>query len=107
MGMAGSLFSYEAVDMPNANIVARVASTEEGKAEIERLLDSSRDDTRTMIEQHRHVVEELRDALLVRSELIGEEILEVIKGAAAHDTRNEPRPAFDPSHSTYPQPPQH
>ncbi len=36
-----------------------------------------------MLEEHRHVVEALRDALLVRSELIGDEILEVIGRAQA------------------------
>ena len=36
-----------------------------------------------MLEEHRHVVEALRDALLVRSELIGDEILEVIARAVA------------------------
>jgi len=37
-----------------------------------------------MLDEHRHVVEALRDALLVRSELIGDEILEVIGRATAH-----------------------
>ena len=34
-----------------------------------------------MLEENRHVVEALRDALLDRHELIGEEILEVIRSA--------------------------
>jgi ATP-dependent Zn protease len=82
LGMAGSLFSYEAVNMPNANIVARVASTDEGKAKIEEMLDRGRAEARAMIEEHRHVVEALRDALLERDELIGDEILDVIHAAA-------------------------
>ena len=36
---------------------------------------------RTMIEEHRHVVEALRDALLERDELVGAEILDVIARA--------------------------
>ncbi|HET9771707.1 MAG TPA: AAA family ATPase, partial [Acidimicrobiia bacterium] len=83
LGMDGTLFSYEAVQMPSAaNIVAKVASTDEGKARIEERLASARVRARVMLAEHRHVVEALRDALLDRHELIGDEILEVINGAA-------------------------
>jgi hypothetical protein len=34
-----------------------------------------------MLEEHRNVVEALRDALLDREELIGDDILEAIRGA--------------------------
>jgi ATP-dependent Zn protease len=85
LGMAGSLFSYEAMQLPSGNIVTRVASSEEGKARIEEMLDAARVEVRVMVEEHRHVVEALRDALLERHELIGDEILEVILGAAARD----------------------
>jgi hypothetical protein len=37
-----------------------------------------------MLEEYRHVVEALRDALLLRSELIGEDILDVIRQAQVH-----------------------
>ncbi|HYT38237.1 MAG TPA: AAA family ATPase, partial [Acidimicrobiia bacterium] len=84
LGMDGSLFSYDAVEMPSAaNIVARVASTDEGKARIEARLDAARVRVREMLEVHRPVVEGLRDALLERHELIGDEILDVIRMAAA------------------------
>jgi cell division protease FtsH len=83
LGMAGSLFSYEAMQMPNTDIVTRVASTEDGKAAIENLLETARGEVRTMLDEHRIVVEALRDALLERHELIGDEILEVIVGAAS------------------------
>ena len=80
----GTLFSYEAMEMPMAaNIVARVASTEEGKARIEARLAAARLRTRTMLTENRHVVEALRDALLERYELIGDEILEVVHDALA------------------------
>jgi cell division protease FtsH len=81
LGMAGSLFSYEAMQTPGANIVTRVASSDDGKARIEEMLAAARDEVRTMLVEHVHVVEALRDALLVRHELIGEEILEVISKA--------------------------
>jgi ATP-dependent Zn protease len=83
LGMDGTLFSYEAVQMPSAaNIVAKVASSDEGKARIEERLASARVRARVMLAEHRHVVEALRDALLERHELIGDEILDVIHHAA-------------------------
>jgi len=82
LGMAGSLFSYEAIETPQSNIVAKVASTEAGKAKIEELLESTRQQVRAMLEAHRHVVEGLRDALLACDELIGDEIGEAILQAA-------------------------
>jgi ATP-dependent Zn protease len=83
LGMDGTLFSYEAVQMPSAaNIVAKVASSDEGKARIEERLASARVRARVMLAEHRHVVEALRDALLERHELIGDEILDVINHAA-------------------------
>jgi ATP-dependent Zn protease len=81
LGMAGSLFSYEAMRMPNTDIVTRVVSSDDGKAAIERILDTARDEVRAMLEEHHVVVESLRDALLDRHELIGDEILEVIHHA--------------------------
>jgi ATP-dependent Zn protease len=84
LGMAGTLFSYEAMQMPQAaNIVARVASSDDGKARIEERLAAARLRARTMLDEHRHVVEALRDALLERHELIGDEILDVIQTAIA------------------------
>jgi cell division protease FtsH len=87
LGMDGTLFSYEAMQMPQAaNIVARVASTDEGKARIEERLAAARLRARAMLTENRHVVEALRDALLERHELIGDEILEVIHDAVARST---------------------
>jgi len=82
LGMDGSLFSYEAIDAPHANIVAKVSATEDGKARIEALLDRSRDEVRAMLTGNRHVVEGLRDVLLDRAELIGDEITDAIAAAA-------------------------
>jgi ATP-dependent Zn protease len=83
LGMAGSLFSYEAIEMPGANTAARVSSTDEGKAAIEGLLDQAHEQVRTLLRERQEVVEALRDALLERNELIGDEILEVIRATAA------------------------
>jgi cell division protease FtsH len=78
LGMAGSLFSYEAMRIPNTDIVTRVVSSDDGKASIERKLDTARSEVRVMLAEHRVVVEALRDALLDCHELIGDEILDVI-----------------------------
>jgi cell division protease FtsH len=87
LGMDGSLFSYEAVDSPHANVVAKLASSEEGRARIEALLERSRDEVRTMLAGNRHVVEGLRDVLLEREELIGDEITDAIAAAAGLTAR--------------------
>src|SRR6185295_16229242 len=90
LGMDGSLFSYEAMQMPSsANIVAKVASSDEGKARIEERLSAARLRVRDMLAENRHVVEALRDALLDRHELIGDEILDVIHAAIASERPQE------------------
>jgi ATP-dependent Zn protease len=90
LGMDGSLFSYEAVDSPHANLVAKVSSTDDGKERIEALLGRSREEVRTMLAGNRHVVEGLRDVLLEREELIGDEILDAITAAAAAPLSDQP-----------------
>ena len=90
LGMDGTLFSYEAMELPSAaNIVARVASTDDGRARIEERLAAARLRARTMLAENRHVVEALRDALLERHELIGDEILEVVQAAVAANGPHE------------------
>ena len=81
MGMDGTLFSWEAVSAIPANLVAKVASTDAGRDRVEAVLTNARAEVRTMLERNRNVVECLRDALLERDELIGDEILEVIRSA--------------------------
>jgi cell division protease FtsH len=82
MGMDGTLFSYEAVVAPQANLVAKLASSDEGRERVEALLGRARSDVREMLARNRHVIEGLRDALLERDELIGDEIGAVIAGAS-------------------------
>jgi ATP-dependent Zn protease len=98
LGMAGSLFSYEAVETPHANIVAKVAADDAGREKIEQLLEQTLADVRRMLQDNRQVVEGLRDELLVRDELIGDEITTAIVRAAApvaadHDVRLAPYPS--------------
>ena len=87
-GMAGSLISLDAVSSPGSpNIVAKVLSDETCRERVDAILDAARDDVRVILTRYRYLVEALRDALLDREELIGEEISGVLESAySAHDT---------------------
>ncbi len=81
-GMGDSLVSLAAVDAPTAgNVVAKVLSSDRERRQVEDMLEQARARVRKMVDEHRHVVEALRDALLDRDELVGQEILDVITGA--------------------------
>jgi ATP-dependent Zn protease len=82
LGMAGSLISYDAMAVAGAqNVVAKVLSTDAGKDAVDRILNDAKSQVGAMLDSHRHVVEALRDALLDRDELLGEEIMAVIEEA--------------------------
>jgi ATP-dependent Zn protease len=81
LGMGSSLVSASAMEYPAGGIVSKVLSTDGGRAEVEELLSTSKESVASMLSEHRNVVEALRDALLDRSELIGEEILAVIRSS--------------------------
>jgi ATP-dependent Zn protease len=82
LGMAGSLISYNAMQINGAaNVVAKVLSSDDGKEAVDRILNDAKKAVRAMLDEHRHVVEALRDALVERDELIGEEIVTVIEDA--------------------------
>ena len=81
-GMAGSLISFRAVQtggFGDTNLVGRVLGDREGRALVEKILAEQKAVVVSLMTQHRHLVEALRDALLEREELIGEEILDVIE----------------------------
>ena len=83
LGMGSSLISVGAIESMGGGIVGKVLADDAGRAEVEALLSDSKASVTRMLDEHRRVVEGLRDALLVRSELIGEEILDVIRRAQA------------------------
>jgi len=97
MGMDGTLFSYEAMASPHANIVAKLAASDGGQERVEALLGRARDEVREMLTRNRHIIEHLRDALLERDELIGIEILDVIGAAAASAPTPTPELPIEPS----------
>jgi ATP-dependent Zn protease len=82
LGMGGSLVSYEAVGAPGGpNLVAKVISSDAGRQAVEDILDEAKVTARRLLDTNRHLVEALRDALLEREELVGDEILEVLREA--------------------------
>jgi ATP-dependent Zn protease len=89
LGMGESLISLAAMDAPTAgNVVAKVLSSDRERRQVEDMLEHAKGRVHTMLEEHRHVIEALRDALLEEDELVGHEILDVITGAM--------RPAGEP-----------
>ncbi len=83
LGMGSSLVSLETVDIAGGrNLAAKVLAVDHSREEVEELLARLKKSTLAMLEQHREVVEGLRDALLERHELVGDEILEVIASSS-------------------------
>jgi cell division protease FtsH len=86
VGMTDTLISYQAVQpgaLSDTNLVGRVLGDEAGRDRVDRLLHDQRDVARVILGANRHLVEALRDALLERHELIGDEIIAVIEAASA------------------------
>ncbi|MEI7778256.1 MAG: AAA family ATPase [Actinomycetes bacterium] len=84
VGMTDTLISYQAVQpgaFGDTNLVGRVLGDEAGRARVDGLLHEQRDVAREILGANRHLVEALRDALLERHELIGDEILDVLVAA--------------------------
>jgi len=77
-GMTGSLISFAAT--PH-DLVSAVLSDAQARAQLEAVLDDARSTVRRLLSRHRHLVEALRDALLERHELIGDEITAVLEDA--------------------------
>jgi cell division protease FtsH len=91
-GMGSSLISYEAVDNgahSSPNIVAKVLTNDDARRETEEILKLHKDQVTDLLEKNKHLVEALRDALLEREELLGDEIMTVIEKAEINN--DEPR----------------
>jgi cell division protease FtsH len=82
-GMAGSLVSFEAVEQGpiSQGIVGKVLANEDARASVERLLDQAKVDVHRLLDENRHLVVALRDELLQREELVGDEIIDVLTEA--------------------------
>jgi cell division protease FtsH len=90
LGMAGSLVSFEAIEAGpvSQGIVGKVLGNEDARNSVERILEQAKDDVRKLLDQNRHLVAALRDELLEREELVGDEILEVLREAQQRHALN-------------------
>ncbi len=84
-GMAGSLVSVEAVEAGpiSEGTVKKVLGDKEMRRAVEQILDTAKREVTNLIDQNRHMLESLRDELLSREELVGDEIIEVLAKAQA------------------------
>jgi cell division protease FtsH len=87
-GMADTLISFSAVQgsaISDQGLVGRVLGDTQGRAMVETLLGRQRARAGQLLAANRHLVEALRDALVERHELVGDEITAVLEAAqAAH-----------------------
>ncbi|MCP3936461.1 MAG: hypothetical protein GY708_13930 [Actinomycetia bacterium] len=80
LGMGDRLISFEAANMGNgADLVTKVLASESARDATEEILQASKARVDELLDQNRDIVEALRDALLDREELIGTEIIDVIR----------------------------
>ena len=84
LGMGPSLISWEPAAIGGAgNITAKVLADETSRRAVDSLLDEARVTAERLVRTNRHILEALRDALLDRDELVGDEILDVVRSAEA------------------------
>jgi ATP-dependent Zn protease len=94
-GMTGSLVSFAAT---GKDVVSAVLADPAAREQLEGVLDDARSSVRRLLSKHRHLIEALRDALLDRHELIGEEITDVLAIARdAHDGVTRPPVVLAPT----------
>ena len=83
-GMGTQLISFDALDNgvhSGPNLVAKVLNSDEGRHEVDALLSRIKLEVTTLLRDNKDLVECLRDALLEREELLGDEIHDVLEDA--------------------------
>ncbi len=90
-GMADSLLSLEAAGGPG-DLVSKVLADEASRRAAQEMLASAKEVARLTLTSNAHVVEALRDALLERDELVGEQITDVVGRAVARGPRGGEEP---------------
>jgi ATP-dependent Zn protease len=80
LGMGGSLLS-----LGESDIVSKVLDDDRSREATEAILAEAKADAARLLQSHRPIHAALRDALIERDELVGEEILEVIRAAILQD----------------------
>lgn len=83
-GMTGSLVSFAA---SGRDLVDAVLADPAARAQVEEVLGDARKAAAWLLSRNRHLVEALRDALLERHELVGDEITDVLVAASGTDRR--------------------
>ncbi|MCA1833118.1 MAG: AAA family ATPase [Actinomycetota bacterium] len=93
LGMGGSLVSYRAVadGVFDPDLVGRVLSNPETRRKTELLLRAQKQKAKALLKKNAHLVLALRDALLDRDELIGDEILVVLEAAGGAKAQRSAR----------------
>jgi ATP-dependent Zn protease len=86
LGMGGSLLSLQT---PGQSLVKSVLDDEHSRAAAEAILTAAKADTERMLRAHPAIHSALRDALLERDELVGDEILDVIREAILRSELSE------------------
>jgi cell division protease FtsH len=83
LGMEGSLISYDAVSdgVLSRNLVAKVLADPIARRRVDTLLSGMKERSKEALGRNRDLVEALRDELIARDELVGDEILEAIEQA--------------------------
>jgi ATP-dependent Zn protease len=84
LGMGGSLISLDAANYAGTgNLVAKVLGDESARDAVNEILNSAKAEAERILGTNHQVLDALRDALLEREELVGDEILDVIATAEA------------------------
>jgi len=93
LGLGGSLVSFRAVSdgVFDPGLVGRVLGNGEAKRSVDALLKREKKTIKALLEENKNLVVALRDALLDRDELIGEQILEVLERAGGKKPRKSSR----------------
>jgi cell division protease FtsH len=89
LGMGSSLISYESASNGGhmtPNLVAKVLSSDEPRKEVDLLIRTQKAGVLQLLRDNKDLVVSLRDALLEREELLGDEILAVLEKAEAART---------------------
>jgi hypothetical protein len=86
--------SYDAIEGGpfSQGIVAKVLGNDDARSAVEKLLEQAKADVQVMLDDNRHLVIALRDELLARSELVGDEIVDVLREAEARRRLDDGEP---------------
>jgi len=95
LGLGASLISFRAVNegLFDAGLVGRVLGNSDAKHSVDALLKKEKRTVKALLNKNQHLVMALRDALLDRDELIGEQITDVLEHAGGKRKPRARRPA--------------